>query len=968
MSNQPGREDAIVDAALDLPLGERETFLQKACGDDPRLRRLVEALLKAHHQVPTSIHDAPELSAPGGTMIVSVQPVEKPGDRIGHYKLLQQVGEGGCGVVYMAEQEEPVRRRVALKVIKMGMDTRQVIARFEAERQALALMDHPNIAKVLDGGSTDAGRPYFVMELVRGVRITDYCDQNNLSTAQRLGLFVQVCKAIQHAHQKGIIHRDIKPSNILVTLHDGIPVPKVIDFGIAKAIEQRLTDKTLFTALEQFMGTPAYMSPEQAEMSGLDIDTRSDIYSLGVLLYELLTGQMPFDPAELRMAGLDEMRRIIREKEPVKPSTRLSSLAAAEQTTVAKRRQVEAPRLLHLVRGDLDWIVMKSMEKDRTRRYETANGLASDIQRHLNSEPVLASPPSAAYRFGKLVRRNRLAFTAMTAVAAALAVGLALAAWQYFEKSNALNRTLAAEKQARTEAAKSQQVAQFFKAMLEGVGPSVALGRDTLMLREILDKTSESLSRDLPNQPEVEADLRNTIGEVYLLLGEFGKAETMHRKALALLRKQPKIESLEVARSLDNLAVALAREGKLPQAETTQREGLALRRKLQGVANPDLAVPLTTLAGILSDQGNLPEAESTQREALALRKKRPDAPQEIADALKGLASVLFRDKQLPEAEALDREALALQRKALRPEDPEIAMTLNDLGTVLHLQGNFPESEASFREAVAVAGKSLDKDHPALLTLRANLATALGDQGKFVEAEQSQRELLALRTNRLGAVHPRVADSLSNLARVLQAEGKLREAETSERAALAMRQKLFGGENIDVAVSLNHLGNILKDQGRLEEAETTLRQTLAMRKKLLGTLHRDVAWSLHDLAEVLFERGYFQEAETNARECLGIQEKIIPDDWRTPLTASLLGGVLLQEKKFNESETWLHSAYDGLRQREAMIPAQRKNPLAETLQRLTQFYQVTGQSNQAAEWTKKLDDFEKTERAKKLNVP
>jgi serine/threonine protein kinase/WD40 repeat protein len=518
-SQTPDPEEEIFVACLSRPSGEREAYLDQACAGDAALRKRVEELLRSHSLAKSFLEEPPASASPGQTIKLDLPPSEREGDRIGRYKLLQQIGEGGCGVVYMAEQEQPVKRRVALKVIKLGMDTRNIIARFEAERQALALMDHPNIAKVLDAGATETGRPYFVMELVRGIKFTEYCDQNHLDTRTRLGLFIQICQAIQHAHQKGIIHRDIKPSNILVTMHDGVPVPKVIDFGIAKATtDQRLTDKTLFTAYEQFIGTPAYMSPEQAEMSGLDIDTRSDIYSLGVLLYELLAGSTPFDPNELMSQGIDGMRKTIREKEPVRPSTRIATLKSEEQTTTAKRRSADTAKLLHQLKGDLDWIVMKCLEKDRTRRYETVNGLAADLKRHLANEPVMARPPSAAYKFQKAIRRNKLAYAAAVAVTAALLVGTAVSVWQAKVAIHALTETeksrAAAQKErdkansAQAEAENQHKAAEEARqlAQAQAYAADINLAQHDLeannlgRARQLLDQ-----HRPAPGQP----DLRN---------------------------------------------------------------------------------------------------------------------------------------------------------------------------------------------------------------------------------------------------------------------------------------------------------------------------------------------------------------------------------------------------------------------------------------------------------------------------
>jgi serine/threonine protein kinase/tetratricopeptide (TPR) repeat protein len=749
-------------AAQLAPGDERESFLDRTCGEDRELRQRVARLLQVQPQVEGFLErpfagPAPLAALPGAC--------DGPGSVIGPYKLLEQIGEGGMGVVYMAEQERPVRRKVALKIIKPGMDSKQVVTRFEAERQALALMDHPNIAKIHDAGTTDAGRPYFVMELVRGVPITEFCDQRRLTPRQRLELFIAVCQAIQHAHQKGIIHRDLKPTNVLVTLHDTMAVPKVIDFGIAKATGQRLTERTLFTHFAQLVGTPLYMSPEQAEMNSLDVDTRSDVYALGVLLYELLTGTTPFESETLKKVGLDEMRRIIREEEPPTPSQRLSTLEAKACSTVSERRGVEDRRLRQLLQGELDWIVMKALEKDRNRRYESASAFATDVQRYLNDEPVEACPPSTGYRLRKYVRRNRRWLVTAGVVAGALMAATAVSLWQAARATEAQHQAETdrkqaetAERQAATDAAIAKAVADFLQHdLLRQVDMSAQRGEGfipvrNLTVKDALDRAAGRIDQHFQDQPLVEATIRMTIAEAYSSLGQYQLSLPHVKRAVDLSMAHLGPDAPETIGGMAFLARMYREFGRYQDSITLSKQVLEKQKARFGTDHPETLASMDKLAGAYDWGGEWGTSEQLYKQ---VREKRqailgPTHPDTLG-TMQRLAQNYTHRGQFHESVALHEKILALRNSA---DDPEWWLLVT-YAVACQGAGKLDQAEMLFHKALAQGKRddSMGGSDPIVLRYLAQggseaftlgyLARNLLLQERYAEAEKIARESIAL---------------------------------------------------------------------------------------------------------------------------------------------------------------------------------------------------------------------------------
>jgi eukaryotic-like serine/threonine-protein kinase len=931
---------------------EMAAYLDQVCAGNDDLRKQIDALLNANFTNPGFLEQPAGLltSATEGLLPEAQAPESVPGLNgaspvIGPYKLIEEIGEGGMGTVYMAQQTEPVKRLVALKVIKPGMDSRSVIARFEAERQALALMDHPNIAKVFDAGTTATGRPYFAMELGKGVPLTKYCDDHHLAVKERLKLFIPVCQAIQHAHQKGIIHRDIKASNVLVALFDGEPVPKVIDFGVAKASGLQLTEKTLVTGFGAVVGTLEYMSPEQAELNQLDVDTRSDVYSLGVLLYELLTGTTPLDRKRMQSAAVLEMLRIIREVEPPRPSTRLSTME--DTALVAANRGLE-PRKLHgLVRGELDWIVMKALEKDRKRRYETASGLADDVRHYLNNEPVAAGPPSSWYRLRKLAWRNRVAVLAASGVAGALVAGSAVATWQAVRATDAERAALIAlgEKElARVNEARQRGIADRneqtavareseTEAVLEFVenkvfaaarpeGVDGGLGH-SVSLRNAVEAALPFVASSFADQPLIEARLRITLGSSFQYLGDYKIAAEQAQAALAIYTKHRGPDHPDTLTAMHSLALSYVGLKRYADALKLQEQVLTLRRTKLGADHPETLSTMHSLANSLYRLQKNNDALELYEQTLALKKAKlgPDHP-ETLKTMNGLANAYSAADRPFDCLKLREETLALQKKKLGLDHPDTLISMYNLAIEYQQLGR-PSDALKLREQTfSLQRAKLGLDHPSTFLTMSALVLSYRSMQRFAEASKLCEEAIAHTKARWGPDHPQTLDCITSLAWVYADQGRHPEAfNLLKQALLGQRAKtgLNGPDTLERAAQLSQAhvvyGDLLRGQGNYANARSQYEEALAIKPDDMTARSR-----LFCLALALEQEGKLTEAEARYRDIVRLDS----NGWEAH---HRLGLVLEDQGKRIDSEAELKQAQQlnpsfADQQRRGLLPQRR----------------------------------------------
>jgi non-specific serine/threonine protein kinase/serine/threonine-protein kinase len=792
--------------------------------------------------------------------------------RIPNFRILELLGVGGMGEVWAAEQEQPIQRRVALKVVKLGMDSREIVARFQYERRALALMSHPNIAAVYEAGTTQSGRPYFAMEYVPGMPVTDYCDSHQLGLRQRLELFLKICDGVQHAHQKGIIHRDLKPSNVLVTVQNEEPVPKLVDFGLAKATTQQMTGETMHTMIGAMVGTLEYMSPEQAQLTGLDVDTRSDIYSLGVLLYKLLVGTVPFPQDELRGSHLDEVRRIIREEDPSKPSTCLTMMDKTS-SHVSRARGQEHGELIRRISGDLDWITLKALAKDRTQRYQTANALAMDIRRHLADEPVLARPPSAIYKARKFVRRHR------APVAAALLVLLAVV-FGTVGTTTGLLRALRAERRANLEAETARQVSDFLVELFRVADPNQAQG-ETITARQILDEGSRRISHELRQQPLTQARLMDTMGTVYRHLGLYRESRALLENALELRREQLGDAPLELAESLLGLAALDMLESRPVKALAGAKRALAIREAELPPDSPEVGDALMTLGWVLANQSQHEEALPLFARSLEIRQAMSGTQSTgIAEAHHGLGISHWRLGRHNRAEEELRLTLETYESVLGVEDSRIGSALNDLAALYQETGRDSQALPLLKRALAIKERVFGPNHPEVASSLNNLAIAYDRDDRPSEAEPLFERGLAIIEASHGSRHQLTALALANLAWIRYRQGDLDKAEPLYERAFEIYQGTVGQPHRNVAILLEDWSRLYADRGELAEAERLLAEAAGIWEGTVGPDHPSIAACLVSLADVTARRGKTEQARVLYQRALSIREEQLGQEHRS----------------------------------------------------------------------------------------